>query len=152
MKSRHFFSLAEERATFEEEGIADAEIVVSNVQSEGRYSIIYARWLSTFEVPLHYHKTHSETFYVLDGQVEWTVEGETRVLSAGDAVYIPPNATHRVRVLGDRDALNLLVYEPGGYEEQVDYKMNFTPEELEDPDVKDRIRKKNDFHVLDTSD
>jgi len=148
MNSKHFFSMAGARSSFEEDGVADVEVVVTNTQSEGRYSIMYSRWLSTFQVPPHCHKTHSETFYVLDGQVEWTVDGEARVLNRGDAVFIPPNTAHSVRVVGGKDMLTLMIYEPGGYEDQADYKMNFTAEELEDPEVKDRIRKRGDFHVV----
>lgn len=148
MSSKHVFSMAGERPSFEEEGVTDVEVVVTKAQSEGRYSIMCSRWLSTFQVPPHCHKAHSETFYVLDGQVEWTVGGETHVLRRGDAVYIPPDTVHSVKVVGGKDMLTLMIYEPGGYEEQSDYKMNFTAEELQDPEVKDRIRKKGDFYLV----
>lgn len=147
MSAKHVFSMAGQRPSFEEDGVTDVELIVSKVQSEGRYSIMKSRWLSTFEVPPHCHKKHSETFYVLDGQVEWTVEGETHVLNPGDALYVPPNAVHSVRVLGGKDSHNMLIYEPGGYEEQTDYKMNYTAEELQTPEIRDRIRKMSDFHV-----
>ncbi|MCZ2127562.1 MAG: cupin domain-containing protein [Anaerolineales bacterium] len=145
---KYVFSMAGNRPTFEEDGVEDTELIVTKAQSEGRYSIMISRWLSTFEVPPHFHKEHAETFYVLDGQVEWTVEGETRVLNAGDALYIPPNAVHSVRVLGGKDSHNILIYEPGGYEDQVDFKMNYAAEELKDPEVRDRIRKMSDFNVV----
>lgn len=148
MSSKYVFSMAGKRPTFEEDGVTDMEIVVTKEQSEGRYTIMISRWLSMFEVPPHFHKDHSETFYVLDGQVEWTVAGETRILSAGDALYVPPNTVHSVRVVGGKDSRNMLIYEPGGYEDQVDFKMNYTAEELKDPAVKDRIRKMSDFNVV----
>ncbi|MCZ7552432.1 MAG: cupin domain-containing protein [Anaerolineales bacterium] len=147
MSSKHVFSMAGKRPSFEEDGVADIEVVVTKAQSDGRYTIMRSRWLSTFEVIPHYHKDHSETFFVLEGQVEWTVGGETHLMNPGDAVYIPPNTVHSVKVAGGKDMHMLMVYEPGGYEDQADYKMNFTAEELEDPEVKDRIRKKSDFHV-----
>lgn len=140
--------MAGKRPTFEEDGVTDMEVVVTKEQSEGRYTIMISRWLSTFEVPPHFHKDHSETFYVLDGQVEWTVEGETRVLSAGDSLYVAPNTVHSVRVVGGKDSRNMLIYEPGGYEDQVDFKMNYTAEELATPEVRDRIRKMSDFNVV----
>lgn len=148
MSAQPVFSMSGHRLSFEEDGVTEIEVVVTNAQSEGRYSVMRSRWLSTFQVPPHFHKSHSETFYVLDGQVEWTVSGETRVLKPGDAVHIPPNTVHSVRVVGGQDMHMLMIYEPGGYEEQADYKMNFTPEELQDPEVKARIRKMNDFHPV----
>ena len=148
MSSKNVFSMSGSRPSFEEEGVTDVEVVVTKAQSEGRYSIIRSRWLSTFQVVPHFHKEHSETFYVLDGQVEWTVGGETHVLNPGDAIYIPPNTVHSVRVVGGKDMLTLMIYEPGGYEEQAEYKMNYTKEELQDPEIKARIRKLGDFHPV----
>lgn|GEM_PF-2281664 len=148
MNAHPFFSIAGQRATFQEDGVEDTEILVSNAQSEGRYSIMISRWLSTFQVPPHIHKEHAETFYVLDGQVEWTVAGETRILKAGDALYVPPHTVHSVRVVGGQDSRNMLIYTPGGYEAQADFKMNYTAEELATPEIKDRIRKMSDFHVV----
>lgn len=104
-----------------------------------------SRRLSTSQMMSHIHKDHSETFFVLDGQVEWTVGGETHTMNAGDAVYISPNTVHSVRVAGDKDMHMLIIYEPGGYEEQADYKMNYTAEELQTPEVRGRIRRLSDF-------
>jgi len=149
MGKKYYFSKVGNRTTFEEDGLEDAEVIVSNEQSEGRYTIMVGRWLSTFQVPPHYHKTHAETFYIVDGEVEWTVEGETHILRAGDALYVGPNVVHSVRVVGGKDMHNILVDTPGGYEDQVDLKMNYTKEELEDPEIKARIRLKSDFNVVD---
>lgn len=148
MSSNHVFSMSGKRPSFEEDGVTDVELVVTKEQSDGRYTIMRSRWLSTFQVVPHYHKDHSETFYVLDGQVEWTVGGESHVMNPGDAVYIPPNTVHSVKVVGGRDMHMLMVYEPGGYEEQADYKMNYTPEELKKPEVIARIRKLSDFNPV----
>lgn len=147
MGKKYYFSKAGQRTVVEEDGVEDIELIVSNEQSEGRYTIMIGRWLSTFEVPPHFHKTHAETFYIVDGQVEWTVEGETHVLGAGDALYVGPNVVHSVRVVGGKDMHNILIYTPGGYEDQIDLKMNYTKEELEDPEIKARIRQKSDFNI-----
>ena len=148
MRAKHVFSMSGQRPSFEEDGVADVELIVTKAQSEGRYTFMRSRWLSTFQVPMHTHHDHSETFYVLDGQVEWTVGGEAHVMNPGDAVYVPPNTPHSVKVVGGKDMHMLMIYEPGGYEDQADYRMNFTPEELEDPVIKERIRQKSDFHVV----
>lgn len=147
---KYYFSIQGKRRTFEEDGVSNVEVVVPNNVSEGRYNVITANWNSDFRVPSHYHKTHSETFFVIDGQVEWTVEGETHVLNAGDALYIPPNSVHSVRVVGDKQMKSLMIYEPGGYEGQADFKMNYTAEELKDPKVIARIRAAGDFNLAET--
>lgn len=45
-----------------------------------------------------------EFMYVLNGQVEVTLEGQVHILSAGDAVYYDSNDNHFVRAYGDKPA------------------------------------------------
>jgi len=40
-------------------------------------------------IPSHKHP-HEQITYVLEGELEFTVEGETRLLRKGDGVVIPP--------------------------------------------------------------
>lgn len=48
------------------------------------------------EAPLHWHDEEQIT-YVMDGELEFEVAGETRTLRRGDAVSIPPNVPHAAR-------------------------------------------------------
>lgn len=143
----YYFSLNGKRRTFQEDGVQNVEVVVPNNVSEGRYNVITSDWNADFRVPPHYHRHHSEAFYVLGGEVEWTVEGETHVLHTGEAIFIPPNTVHSVRVVGGKSMKNLLIYEPGGYEDQADFKMNYSEQELKDPKVIARIRAAGDFNL-----
>ena len=45
------------------------------------------------EAPVHWHDEEQFT-YVMDGEFEFTVAGETRLMRRGDAVVIPPNVPH----------------------------------------------------------
>lgn len=42
----------------------------------------------------HYHRASEEIYFVLKGQAEMELDGETRYLRPGDAVLIPPGAWH----------------------------------------------------------
>ena len=60
--------------------------------------------------PNHSHPGE-EIAYVLEGTMEYTLEGRAPVLlKKGDAVYIPAGVNHSVRVIGDRDASELATY------------------------------------------
>lgn len=48
------------------------------------------------EAPLHWHAEEQISF-VLEGELEFEVAGETRLLKRGDAVVIPPNVPHAAR-------------------------------------------------------
>ena len=51
------------------------------------------------ELMRHHHEP-AETYYILSGQGEMEIEGRTRALGPGSAVYIPPDARHTVRCNG----------------------------------------------------
>jgi len=53
-------------------------------------------------IPPHKHP-HEQITYVIEGEMEFTVEDRTRVLKKGDGVVILANQAHHVRIL-DRPA------------------------------------------------
>ena len=50
--------------------------------------------------PEHEH-FHAQITYVIDGALEFTVDGETRVLRKGDSTFIAPHAVHSAIALED---------------------------------------------------
>lgn len=143
----HYFSFSSERESYDRAEVISA-VAITAKHSEGRYSILDETWKPGFAVSSHYHATHSETFYIISGQVEWTVNGEVHVLKAGDAVYIPPRAVHSVRVMGDTNLHTLMIYEPGGYEEHILREKAYTEEQLKDPKILEELRRLNDFNPV----
>jgi quercetin dioxygenase-like cupin family protein len=85
------------------------ELKLSATQTDGRYTIQDELWHPGYIIKPHYHKVHAETFYLISGKFEWTIGGETRLMSAGDLVYIPPKTVHSVRVIGAEDAHVLFI-------------------------------------------
>lgn len=150
VKPAQHFSFAGKRPTFKEEHVRP-EVVVSGVDSEGDFSLIDETWSPAFRVPAHYHKAHAETFYIVSGQVEWTVGGKTQVLKAGDLVHIPAYTVHSVKVIGPEDMRTLMLYQPGGFEEHMWFQESLTPEQLKDPKVQKLLATINDFHMPDAS-
>jgi quercetin dioxygenase-like cupin family protein len=65
-------------------------------------------WPAGFYVGLHRHDGE-EAFYVLDGAVRFTVDGERLVRRAGEAATVPKDAEHGFRVL--EDAVILIIRE-----------------------------------------
>lgn len=49
-------------------------------------------------IPPHRHP-HEQITYVIEGAIEFTLEGETRGLKTGEGVVIPPDREHGARVL-----------------------------------------------------
>lgn len=144
-KGMPIFSFRGKRGGFKEASVENVEFVVSGADTEGRLSVIESNWLPSFAAPLHFHKKHTETFYIFSGKVEWTVNGETHVLGAGDAVHIPANTTHSVKVL--EKIHTLWISDPGGLEESLQGAEQYTEAERKDPRVMQRIQQAGDFHI-----
>jgi quercetin dioxygenase-like cupin family protein len=68
-------------------------------------------------VDLHFHKRQSDSFYVLEGELEFQVGDRVVLATAGSYVLAPPNVVHRFRNVGDSPARALNIHVPGGFVE-----------------------------------
>ena len=51
-------------------------------------------------VPTHKHP-HEQITLILEGEMEFTLAGETRILKRGDGATVPPNAEHKAVILSN---------------------------------------------------
>lgn len=148
--ARHYFVMKGQGAKYDVDSETPTEVKLTSEQTDGRYTFQDEMWKTTFKVPPHFHKEHSETFYLVAGQLEWTVNGETRVMGPGDLLYVPPDVVHAVRVVGDEDAHVLFIYEPGGYEKNILRELSYTEEARKRPEIRRRLREESDFNLVES--
>jgi mannose-6-phosphate isomerase-like protein (cupin superfamily) len=60
----------------------------------------------------HFHEHSDNIYVVLSGTINSFVDGESRLLSAGDVIFIPAGAAHRTTNGGDTVARALEIYAP----------------------------------------
>ncbi len=65
--------------------------------------------------PLHVHHNEDEWFYVLSGELTFSVDGQVITATEGSFVYGPRDVPHTFAVSSD-EARFLLVIEPAGFE------------------------------------
>lgn len=53
------------------------------------------------EVKAHYHRSHTEHVFVIEGAGTMLLGSEERPVKAGDTIIIPAGTVHAVRVTGD---------------------------------------------------
>ena len=63
----------------------------------------------------HFHKGHSDSFYVLEGVVEIHVGDEVVSATAGSYVLAPPHVVHWFRNVSSAHARVLNLHTPGGF-------------------------------------
>ena len=66
--------------------------------------------------PPHIHRQEDETFYVVDGEVEFLLGDRIVIATAGDFVNIPRGALHRFHTAGSTQARLIVTFSPAGIE------------------------------------
>ncbi|HEX2183194.1 MAG TPA: quercetin 2,3-dioxygenase [Rubrobacteraceae bacterium] len=66
--------------------------------------------------PPHLHRQEDETFYVLEGEMEFWAGGDTIRAGAGSFVHIPRGTLHTFKNVGTTPARFLGTVMPGGFE------------------------------------
>lgn len=64
----------------------------------------------------HYHLV-DEWWVVMDGEIDWEIEGHTEVVRAraGDIVFAPAKHYHHIRPAGDRPSIRLAITPAGEF-------------------------------------
>ena len=63
--------------------------------------------------PPNHHAGETEGFFVLDGEIKFTIDGKESSAGPGDFVAIPDGAVHAFQAIGDRPARLLVLNAPG---------------------------------------
>jgi mannose-6-phosphate isomerase-like protein (cupin superfamily) len=89
-------------------------------QTDGDFGLLEAQLLAGEEGPgLHYHRTFSESFYVLSGELEIFTDDERSIAKVGDLAYVPRHGVHGFRNHSEvEDVRFLILFTPGTAREQ----------------------------------
>ena len=93
------------------------------LQTEQREALVKASWqqLDVLEYDVsaqyegpgpHFHKRHVDSFYVLEGELEFAVGGKTVRAGAGTLVSVPPGVVHAFTNPGPARARFLNIHAP----------------------------------------
>jgi quercetin dioxygenase-like cupin family protein len=66
--------------------------------------------------PMHLHRQHEETFYVLEGEFAFQLGTQTVKATAGTFVFVPRDVPHAFENIGNQPGRVLGIMTPGGYE------------------------------------
>ena len=65
--------------------------------------------------PPHYHGQHHELFMVIEGGMEFVIDGKTVRAQAGTSIDIPANTVHTFSALGDGHCRFMNLHSPRGF-------------------------------------
>ena len=66
--------------------------------------------------PPHYHRNEDEWFVVQEGSFEFLVDGNWKPLAPGGTLYLPKNAVHTFKNVGETEGRLLVATSPSGFE------------------------------------
>jgi quercetin dioxygenase-like cupin family protein len=66
--------------------------------------------------PLHTHAAEDESWYVLEGELQFRIGDELSRAPAGSFVFVPRGTPHAFRNVGDEPARILVLFTPSGME------------------------------------
>jgi quercetin dioxygenase-like cupin family protein len=89
--------------------------------------------------PPHIHTREDETFYLLEGNVEFLLGEEIIVAGPGDFVNVPRGTVHRFRNTGTETARLVLTFTPAGIERWFKETLKRAPNDVKVEDVPDNI-------------
>jgi quercetin dioxygenase-like cupin family protein len=90
-------------------------IKLDGSHTNGAFALIEQNNQPGTTVPEHFHTQEDEIFYVLEGEMEFTVAKEKIVATAGTTVFLPRGVPHSFRVAGN-GARALIMLQPAGTE------------------------------------
>jgi quercetin dioxygenase-like cupin family protein len=88
----------------------------TSAETGGGYFCFEVSTTPGFGPPLHTHD-YRELFYVLEGEYEFTLDGETSTRGPGTVIAVPPNVPHTFKNATDGPARLLFVHQPAALEE-----------------------------------
>jgi quercetin dioxygenase-like cupin family protein len=91
-------------------------ILISSHDTNGSFSLIHGFEIKGLEPPPHMHTKEDESFYIMNGEINYTVGKEVFNARSGDWVFLPRNIQHSFQVQTDQAEV-LIHLSPGGFED-----------------------------------
>jgi quercetin dioxygenase-like cupin family protein len=91
-------------------GINRVDLQQQDLSVPGREMVQNRVELSPEAPPFKHFHHGEEIIYVLEGTLEYEIEGESRTVKAGEGLTVPAEAVHSVKNVGDVDAAELATY------------------------------------------
>jgi quercetin dioxygenase-like cupin family protein len=113
--------------------------LVTGEESGGAYFAMEALVPPGGGPPPHIHTREDETFYVLEGDLEFVLGERTIVAGPGDFVNVPRGTVHRFQNTGTETARIILTFTPAGIEHWFEETLERAPNEARAEDVPDNI-------------
>jgi quercetin dioxygenase-like cupin family protein len=86
-------------------------IKVLTSETNGNYTVLDVIHPPNLGPALHMHPRGPETFYIIDGNYEFVLDGKSIMGKSGDVIFVPTGAPHRF-VVGEKGGHAIVISPP----------------------------------------
>jgi mannose-6-phosphate isomerase-like protein (cupin superfamily) len=97
---------------------AGAKAQAIKVADDDTATLSIVRFAPGVDVAAHFHKTHTETLYIIEGSGQMTVEGKTVEIKPGTVIHVPVGKVHAAKNTGSVDLVAFQIFAPSMPEPQ----------------------------------
>jgi quercetin dioxygenase-like cupin family protein len=97
-------------------GAVRTEIHLAGHETDGAFCLLVDRPPPGWSLPNHLHHGVAETIYIVGGEFEMTVDGESSILQAGQTVHVPADVVHSGGNVGQATGHRVVIFSPAGME------------------------------------
>lgn len=123
-------------------------VKVGAADTGGAYTLMEDNLKASFALGLHKHESHAETFYFLEGVVDFYVDGDWIEATPGTTIHVPPGVPHACRVANDSPAKMLMIFQPSGFDLFLAEMGNMTEADFSNEDKTAALNAKYDIVPL----
>lgn len=123
-------------------------VKVSAADTGGAYTLMEDNLKPTFALGLHRHDNHAETFYFLEGVVDFYIDGDWIKAVPGTTIHVPPGVPHACRAADGKPARMLMIYQPSGFDGFLAEMSGLTAADFEDEVKMSELNRKYDIVPL----
>ncbi len=123
-------------------------VKVSAEDTGGMYSLLEDNLKAGFALGLHVHRHHAETFFILEGPIDFYLDGEWCLAEAGTCIHIPAGAPHAVVLPAGSSGRMLMIYQPSGFDQYLAELATLSESDFADQATMDALNEKYDLVQL----
>ena len=125
-------------------------VKVSTTQSGGAFALMEDNLKQGFSLGLHLHRHHAETFFILEGIVDFYIDGDWMTAIPGTTVHIPPSIPHALTIPDGQTGKLLMIFQPAGFDQYLAKLATMTNQDVSN---KERMRElEEEFDIINLGD
>lgn len=120
-------------------------VKVSAADTGGAYTLMEDNLKPNFKLGLHLHRQHAETFYILEGEANFYIDGDWMLAQPGACIHVPPGVPHAVDLPEGGTARMLMIFQPSGFDLYLAELANMADADFDDQAKMDALNEKYDI-------